>query len=317
MTTPSSEPDPRAAGDGHLDQLFALNRLLVQRASAATTDEGDAAVVSPVPGAPPAVPAVSAEIANANEHFNVFTAQARELESSIARNETVTSDQIGNLLDNARAWVDYFGPDGPLWRGFPPSVSPQVYVDAHARVSQLQRVAQQWVDYLQPLWEKGASVSQDRARQEEDCLRQVSQAEATVRQRQVSFSLNSASLSPAQMQSYIQELNDILATAQGWAATAPTAACSQRIQQLIAQIANVQSTFDFTLRSRSAYGGPLPGALPPSGWSAGSGRPGPGSPEWFQGITGMNCYWCGQSLTGLPAPVVVCPNCGRFPEPQL
>ena len=45
------------------------------------------------------------------------------------------------------------------------------------------------------------------------------------------------------------------------------------------------------------------------------GQPGPGSPEWYQAEMGMNCYWCHWSLTGLPQPVVTCPNCGRFPKP--
>lgn len=45
-------------------------------------------------------------------------------------------------------------------------------------------------------------------------------------------------------------------------------------------------------------------------------RPGPGSPEWYQAEMGMNCYWCGHSLTGWPQPVVRCPYCGLIPTPR-
>ncbi len=116
--------------------------------------------------------------------------------------------------------VDYFGPHGPLCRGFPASIPPQVYVDALARVGQLQRLAEQWVGYFKPLWEKRSSSEQGLAQDEEGCLQRAAQAEQMVKQRQMSFTLNSSNLSSQQMQGYIQELNDLLATVHGWIATA-------------------------------------------------------------------------------------------------
>lgn len=78
--------------------------------------------------------------------------------------------------------------------------------------------------------------------------------------------------------------------------------------------------FEFTLRSRRAWEQFQRQQGATSGFggapAAGTGRPGPGSPEWYAAVSGMNCYWCGWSLVDLPQPVFRCPHCGMFPEPH-
>src|SRR5277367_362916 len=95
----------------------------------------------------PTAPTPGAEIDKAAKEFNVYTTHALEIDAAINRGEAVPDDKIGTALDTARAWAEYFGPHGPLRQGFPASTDAQGYVDAIARVSQQQRIAQQWVDY--------------------------------------------------------------------------------------------------------------------------------------------------------------------------
>ena len=204
----------------------------------------------PASGAPPTVLALAAEIDNAKQQFSTFTSQVTALKTSIARGEAVTDEQIGIALDKARAWVDYFGPHGPLCRGFPASIPPQVYVDALARVGQLQRLAEQWVGYFKPLWEKRSSSEQGLAQDEEGCLQRAAQAEQMVKQRQMSFTLNSSNLSSQQMQGYIQELNDLLATVHGWIATAKGPACARRLEGLSQQINSVLGNFRYPITAK-------------------------------------------------------------------
>jgi hypothetical protein len=261
--------------------------------------------------------ALTAEIDSARSEFGAFTSHATELEAAINRGEAVSDSQIGGALDNARAWVEYFGPHGPLCRGFPASTPAAVYVDAMARVGQLQRVAQQWAGYFAPLWEQRSSERQSSAGDEQECLQRAAQTEQAVTQRQMSFTLNSSSLSSQQMEGYIHELNDLLAQVQGWQAQARGPACSQRLATLIQKITSVLQTFRYSCDSRRSFEAfqRQQGWLPPPGGGFPAGRPGPGSPEWYTAITGMNCYWCGQNLSGFPQPVVTCPRCGRFPQP--
>jgi hypothetical protein len=135
-------------------------------------------------------PTPATEINNAATEFNAYTSHALELEAAINRGEAVPSEKIGNALDNARAWTEYFGPDGPLRRGLPASTAAQEYVDALARVSQQQRVAQQWVEYFTPLWDARSSSQNELARDEQQCLQKAAQAEQILNQRQMSFALS-------------------------------------------------------------------------------------------------------------------------------
>jgi hypothetical protein len=312
--TPPIEPLPKPTDSSNVwDTLSLLNRKIISRSllTPASSAEHQQEAAS---GAPPAALALSAEIDNAKKEFAVFVSAVAQLQAALERGAMVTDDQIGSALDKARAWVEYFGPEGPLCRGFPPSVPPQVFVDARARVGQLQRSAQQCVDYLTPMWEKRSLSQQRLAREEEECLQRIAQAEQLVKQRQVSFALNSSSLSSGQMESYIQELNNLLAATSTWSATG---ACAQRKQALVQQISSVLSTFRYSQHNRGSFEQfqRQQGTLPSFGGAAATGRPGPGSPEWFSGIMGWNCYWCQRDLRGLPHPVAICPNCGRFPQP--
>lgn len=183
------------------------------------------------------------EINKASREFGAFTSHATALINSMSHGEAVTDDQIGSALDQARAWVDYFGPQGPLCVGVPASTPSHVYVDVRARIGQLQRQAQQCVDYLEPLWEKRSSVQRNLARDEEECLQRVAQTEQLVKQRQESFTSNSSSMSPQQMQVFIQQFNDLRATVSCWLAEAKGQACTQRLQQLIQRIDWLQGEF--------------------------------------------------------------------------
>jgi hypothetical protein len=315
-STPPESPEPADPHDAW-NKLVKLNRMMIRQSGLTLPTLSAQQSPEPAPGAPPTVLALAAEIDNAKQQFSTFTSQATALKTSIGRGEAVTDEQIGSALDKARAWVDYFGPHGPLCRGFPASIPPQVYVDALARVGQLQRLAEQWVGYFNPLWEKRSSSEQGLAQDEEGCLQRAAQAEQMVKQRQMSFTLNSSNLSSQQMQGYIQELNDLLATVHGWIATAKGPACARRLEGLSQQINSVLGNFRYSYNSKRAFEEfqRQQGLLPPSGGPIRTGRPGPGSPEWYTAITGMNCYWCGQDFGGLPKPVITCPHCGRFPQP--
>jgi hypothetical protein len=75
----------------------------------------------------PLRPTPAAEIDNAATEFKAYTSHALELQAAINRGEAVPDDKIGNALDNARAWAEYFGPNGPLHRGFPAATAAQGY----------------------------------------------------------------------------------------------------------------------------------------------------------------------------------------------
>jgi hypothetical protein len=265
-----------------------------------------------------AAPTPTAEIDKAGRDFRAYTDHALELAAAVNRGETIPEDKLGNALDNARAWAEYFGPNGPVRQGLPATTSAQAYVDAVARVSQNQRVAQQWVDYFTPLWEARSSSRNDTARDEQECLRRAKQAEETVNQRQMSYALNSSSLSSQQIQGYIQELNDLLAQVDTWRTAAKTDLCRRRLQEVSNKITSVTATLRFAANSRGTYEGVMgqPGRLPPTGGGIPTGRPGPGSPEWMEAVMGLKCYWCGFNLNRSLFPGQICPNCGRLPQPH-
>jgi hypothetical protein len=265
----------------------------------------------------PTAPPPATEIDNAAKEFNVYTSHALELEAAINRGEAIPDDKIGNALDNARAWAEYFGPNGPLHQGSPASTAAQGYVDALARMSQQQRIAQQWVDYFMPLWEVRSSSRNELARDERQCLQRAAQAEQTLSQRQMSYALSANSISSQQIQGYIQELNNLSAEVNTWIAAARGTACRQRLQEVIQKITSALETFRFSYNSRASYENfwRQRGQLPPVGGGMPTGRPGPGSPEWTAASMGLNCYWCGFYLNRSLARGQICPNCGRFPQP--
>jgi hypothetical protein len=128
------------------------------------------------------------------------------------------------------------------------------------------------------------------------------------------------------------QLNELEAFARQLEGLRPTAlqllasgqpALSQELEALIGRVNYNLETFRFAYGSRSSYAGYLrgqghiPGAPPSPGPmpAPGAALPGPGTPEWLDAVMGRNCYWCRWSLVGLPQPVAICPNCGRFPKP--
>jgi len=244
-TQPPESPQPAGSSE-------AWRRLLTQLGH---TSDGPLSHQSPEPalGESPTARALTEKIDNARRQFSTFTSQATTLVTSINDNEAVTDEQVGSALDQAGAWVEYFGPHGPLCAGFPASTPSDVYVGARARVGQLQRQAQQWVDYFRPLWEKRSSFKQDLARAEEECLQRVAQAEQRVTQREVSFATNSSSMSSEQMQGFIQELNDFRATVSCWLVEAKGASCRQRLQRLIEKIDWVLGEFNHFLDSKRKF----------------------------------------------------------------
>ena len=265
----------------------------------------------------PAAPAPATEIDNAAGEFNAYTSQSQELAAAINRGEAVPDEKIGSALDKARAWTEYFGPNGPLRQGFTASTAAQEYVDALARVSQLERTAQAWVEYLTPLWEARSSSQNELAQDEQQCLQEAARAEQTLDQQQMSYALNSSSLSSQQIQGYIQNLNNLFAEVNSWLRVARSDACAQRLQEVINKIMSALETLRFAYNSRVSYEIFLrqEGRLPPAGGGIATGRPGPGSPEWTAAAMGLNCYWCGFYLNRSLPPGQVCPNCGRFPQP--
>ena len=258
-------------------------------------------------------------IDKAAKEFNEYTSQAMELEAAVKRGEAVPSEKIRSALDRARAWAEYFGPNGPLRQEIPASATAQEYVDAAARVSQLQRVAEQWVEYFTPLWGTRASSGSDLVRDEQQCLQWATQAEQTLNQRQMSYALNSSSLSSGQIQAYIQETNDLLAEVTTRIAAAKGVACRQRLEGVRQRITRNLDTFRQAYGSRASYENFLrqQGRLPPLGGGIPTGRPGPNSPEWTAAVMGLNCYWCGFNLNRSLPVGQICPNCGRFPQPSL
>lgn len=184
-------------------------------------------------------------------------------------------------------------------------------------MSQQQRVAQQWVEYFTPLWEVRSSAKNELAQDEQQCLQRAAQAEQTLDQQQMSYALNSSSLSSQQIQGYIQNLNNLFAEVNSWVRAARTDPCAQRLQEVIQKIMSALETLRSAYNSRFSYENFLrqQGRLPPAGGGMATGRPGPGSPQWTAAIMGLNCYWCGFYLNRSLPPGQICPNCGRFPQP--
>lgn len=313
--------DPQSSAAAQWERLLHLNEHLLAGGGGLAGPDASASAAPAAAGAPPAVPALTAEIEQARDQFRALTVELSALEGRLDRGEPVAAEEIGGALDKARAWVEYLGPSGPLRRGFPPFTPPTVYIDALARISELQRVAQQWVDALAPRWQRISSAPQAHADAEQQCLELVARAEQSFSTCSTSFTLSSSGMSSAQIEERLREVDQLLASVRTLAAGA-TGECRSRADALVARIEGSRAeVFEFTLRSRRAWEDfqRQQGGTAGSGGAAGAGgtgRPGPGSPEWYAAVSGMNCYWCGWSFVGLPQPVFRCPHCGMFPEPH-
>lgn len=155
--------------------------------------------------------------------------------------------------------------------------------------------------------------------QDEQSLLAQLDADAAALSERLNF-FASSNPSAAQVQGYINELN---AFHQKLTGSRPVAVrlqmqgrpvFSQRLEAVIQRVEYNLQTYHFMFNSKRAWeisqqqqnpAGPgMPGSMPPSG-----------GPRWYEGVTGMRCFWCGLDLMSLPEPVTICPRCGRFPTP--
>jgi hypothetical protein len=126
--------------------------------------------------------------------------------------------------------------------------------------------------------------------------------------------------SSAQIQGFINDLNAILGRLFAYGSTSADLASKgrpaygQRLQALIDRVKYNVQTQQFAYRSRIAFETAMGVPANQPGYSP-SPLPRRGGPEWFMATMGYRCYWCGYDLSGLPKPVAICPNCGRFPTP--
>jgi hypothetical protein len=274
-------------------------------------------------GTPPGQPDPGVLVENVKSSLSEYNGEAERVKQQLDAGVPIAPDRIGAALDKARSWVQYLAPGGPLSASFPAHLPTPVYVDLLAQVNALQRRAQQWVDYFEPIWQRHSTLESTAAHDEQACLAQIAHANQIVDQRSNSFYMNSGSMTSLQMQGYVNDMNDLLATFDTWrSATNQLLASghpapSQALERLVARAQDKLQMFRQSCHNKEVFENfqRQQGQFPPLGPAYG-GRPGPGSPEWFDGVTGRRCYWCGWDLAGLPVPVVTCPNCGRFPQPH-
>lgn len=156
---------------------------------------------------------------------------------------------------------------------------------------------------------------------EQACLATLNREEQALNAK-VFLIATAPSPSSMQIQGFISDLNAILGRLFAYRPTAADLASkdrskhSQRLEALIGRVQFSVQTQQMAYRSRIAFEtamgvpGNQPGFSPPP-------FPRPGGPEWFMATIGYRCYWCGFDFSGLPKPVGICPNCGRFPTPPV
>jgi hypothetical protein len=271
-------------------------------------------------GPPPGYETIVAQMDEAKQRFDSFTSAATELHHALTSGDPIPSERIGGTLDQARAWITYLSAGGPLTQAIPPQAAPQISMGFLTQIAAWQRTAQQWVDYLEPAWKEASTRPQTLLRDEESCLRRIQEADQDMNQRTAAISRNSGLMSSDQVQAAVNDLYGLLGTLQSWQSTtesllrAGRPACSQRLGALKGSLQSRIQSFEFTVNSKRAFE-----ASQGSFRSFGSPvavRPGPGSPEWFGAVTGLNCYWCGCDFAGLMKPVVLCPVCHLVPTPS-
>lgn len=126
--------------------------------------------------------------------------------------------------------------------------------------------------------------------------------------------------SSVQIQGFINDLNAILGRLFAYGSTAADLASKgrpaygHRLQALIDRVKSNVQVQQRACQSRIAFENAMGVPAYQPGYAAPS-FPRRGGPEWFTAVMGYRCYWCGMDLWGLRQPVVICPNCGRFPTP--
>lgn len=210
----------------------------------------------PEPVATPDLPAsipgyeqIDAKIEEARQELTAFTASARELEQALDGSTPGARQEIGPTLDQARAWATYLAPEGAMGRAIPSEAPAAISIRYLTQIAAFQRLAQQWVDYLQaaqtPLptpgqWGQQQPAPQaDGAAEEQSCQRQIHEGAQQVNAQTMAFTLNSSNMNSYQMQSAINDLNSLLARLQSLRPatnrllSADRPACSQQLEGVI------------------------------------------------------------------------------------
>jgi hypothetical protein len=159
---------------------------------------------------------------------------------------------------------------------------------------------------------------------EQSSLRILAAEEQALSARLNFFSMSVSSASSDQILGYVNELHEFIGRFEAYRLAANSLrqqghpAVSDGIEALIQRAQYNLDTYEFARRSRKAFEDfqRSQGQQPTSSAPRTSGRPGPGSPEWFNAVMGNQCYWCGFDLYSFPKPVAICPRCGRIPSPS-
>jgi hypothetical protein len=274
MSCPPPDPPQNPSQDGDRRRLV-LPEALTKALAGGRPDRDLTASLfpsEPVPG----YEQIDVRIEEAKQQMSSFTTAASALEKDLAGAAPGATARIGPILDQARAWVTYLSPDGPLVSGIPPQAPTAVSIRYLTQIAGYERLARQWVDYLQAAANQQSAPQHDAAPDEQSCLRQIEEGSQQVNAQTMAFTLNSGNMSSYQMQSSINELNALLARLQSLRPAtnrllfAGQPACSQRLESLIGSLQSKLGLFQSSLQRQrtfeAAQGWP-PGPLPPFGWS--------------------------------------------------
>jgi hypothetical protein len=219
---------------------------------------------------------IDARIEAARQQLTSFTTAASALEKDLAQAAPGATARIGAILDQARAWVTYLSPGGPLVRGISPQLPPAVSIRYLTQIAEYERLAQQWVDYLQAARQQQPAPQQDAvAPDEQSCMRQIDEGSQQVNAQTMAFTLNSANMNSYQMQGSINDLNALLATLQSLRAAANHLlfagypACSHKLDGVIGDLQAKIAIFQGSLHSKrifEASQGWAPGPIQPYGY---------------------------------------------------
>jgi hypothetical protein len=202
---------------------------------------------------------IEARIEEAKSQITVFTSTASALERDLSIGSLGADDRVGPALDQARAWVTYLSPDGPLVAGIPPQAPTTVAMGYLTQIAGFRRIAQQWVEYFETAWNQKSTARQNALQEEQACLHRIQEGEQAVNSQTMAFTMNSSNVSSYQMQYSINELNALLATLQSWRPEANRllaagyGTCSPRLEQLIQRLQSQLQLFRSMGASKRAF----------------------------------------------------------------
>lgn len=141
------------------------------------------------------------------------------------------------------------------------------------------------------------------------------------------FDAVASTATSAQIQGFLNELHAFEGKFKAWQQAvepllvAGRPAAAEQLDGLLKRVRYNLQTYELRYSSRAAWeryqqqqsGAP---GWPPAGSPAGPYGPAGGDPvRRYRATMGMCCFWCPMDFGGLPQPVAICPNCGRFPKP--